>query len=127
MISGGCDMKVFITSAYIPLVDDSLTFEKNLPLPAKKKFGEVLYKLNAKAWVNDACFSPSGKFAFAGSHNSTLSVIKTDGLELQTINFSHSPVSKIICLNDENLIIIGYDRHFYKYSYSNETKKWYLI
>ena len=98
MISGGCDMKAYITSAYIPQIDDEIKFEDNLPFPAKKKFGEELFKINAKAWVNDVAFSPSGKLAFAGSHNSTLTIVKCKENEQEIINCNHSPISKIIPL-----------------------------
>jgi len=127
MISGGCDMKLLITSAYIPEVDDTITHDDNVPFPIKKKFGEILYKVNTKAWVNDVVFSPNGKYSFAGSHNSTLSIIKSEGTELQIINLPHSPISKIIPINDETIIVIGYDRHFYKYSCSNVMKKWSFV
>ena len=119
-------MTVFISSAYIPEVDDALTFPETT-LPSKKKFGEVLFKIKTKAWVNDVTFSPSGTYAFAGSHNATLSIVKIDGLVLETLNLFHSPVAKIIPLNDENLIVIGFDRHFYKYSCANESKKWQFV
>ena len=124
MISGGCNMKVLITSAYIPDIDDEITFDENLPLPGKKKFGEVLIKFNTKAWVNDVAFSPSGNFAFAGSHNSTLSIVNCKENTVETLNLTHSPVSKIVPLNDEIIIVIGFDRHFYRYSRSNPEKKW---
>ena len=93
----------------------------------KKKFGLVLFKVNTKAWVNDVVFSKNGKYCFAGSHNSTLSIIKSEGLELQTLNLSHSPPAKIIALNDENIILIGFDRHLYKYSCTNPKKQWQYV
>jgi actin related protein 2/3 complex subunit 1A/1B len=125
LISGSCDMRVQIVSAYIPEVDDELKFDENLTFPAKKKFGEVLFKINTKAWINDVTFSPSGTYAFVGSHNSTLIIVK--GQESETLNLSHSPAAKIIPLNDENIILIGYDRHFYKYSCANQNKKWQFV
>jgi hypothetical protein len=124
MICGGCNMKVVITSAYISEIDNETTFDQNLPFPVKKKFGEVLIKFNTKAWVNDVAFSPSGNFAFAGSHNSTLSIVNCRENNVETLNLSHSPIAKIVPLNDETIIVIGFDRHFYKYSSNNPEKKW---
>jgi actin related protein 2/3 complex subunit 1A/1B len=120
MICGGCNMKVVITCAYISEIDNEITFDQ----PHPKKFGEVLIKFNTKAWVNDVAFSPSGNFAFAGSHNSTLSVVNCREKTVETLNLTHSPIAKIVPLNDETIIVIGFDRHFYKYSSNNPEKKW---
>lgn len=123
MISGGCDTKVFITSVYISGVDEKKLKDYSLPFPVGK-FGEVICKVNTKAWVNCVMFMPSGKYSFAGSHNSTLSIIRSEGALVQTLNLSHSPAARILALDQESIMVIGYDRHFYKYSCANQSKKW---
>lgn len=127
MICGGCNMKVVISSAYVPEIDEELSFDQNLPFQLKKKFGENLIKFNTKAWVNDVAFSPSGNYAFAGSHNSTLSIVNCRENNVEILNLPHSPIAKIVPLNDETIIVIGFDRHFYKYSSNNPEKKWKFI
>jgi hypothetical protein len=82
----------------------------------------MTFSLNA--WVNSVCWSPSNRFCFASTHDSIITVIDVAGNKKESIYLNHSPALSIVCLSDDEILAICYDRHIYKYKLNANTKEW---
>lgn len=126
VISGSTDLKVYISSSYIPDIDDKHTSENESIPFTKAKFGEEIMSLTMGGWVNFTCWSPSSKYCFIASHDAMMNVINTSDQSVEKVYLSHSPLSFIIPVSDTLIYGVGYDRHIYQYGYSDDSKSWVL-
>lgn len=129
IVTGACDFKCRIFSAFIEGIDssdsDSLSsiFGSNA-----NNFGECLVEFDqAKAWVQGVSWAPSGnRIAFAG-HGSTLTFIHLGSTHgIQTINLKGLPVHHCFFSDDNNLVAIGFDHNptMYKSGGSDSSPAW---
>jgi hypothetical protein len=82
--------------------------------PKQHEFGEVLAEFDqARSWVNDISWSPSGfRLAFAG-HGSSLTFVQilSDSPSLiQTINHKGLPFTQCKFLSDNTVCAVGHDQ-----------------
>jgi len=119
LVSGSTDLKVYISSAYLPDLDDKYSDEyTNIPF-TKSKFGETLMSFNLSAWVNAVAWSPSSNFCFLSTHDSVLTVVDNLKQTKVTVNLSHSPITSIVPVSDKLIYAVAYDRHIYEYELTN--------
>lgn len=124
VLSGSTDLKIVVSSAYIPDIDDNFTYD-DLRFN-KESFGEILMTVSVSAWVNYLAWSPSNNYIFIATHDSVLTVINNSDQSTLNINLSHSPVAFILPISDSKIYLVGYDRHIYLYESDSNCNSWVL-
>lgn len=120
VISGSTDMRVYVSSCYMPEVDDKNLTDATRPLA--QKIGTVIYEFRANAWVNSVAWNLSGTLGFASNQNATIAVIDKDKKETNLIKCKHSPANMIIPNGDDSFYAVCYDRNIYQYKLTGD--KW---
>ena len=113
VLSGSTDMKIRVSSCYIPEIDDEFLNDETKPLA--RKFGEIIYKYSINCWVNSVTWLPSGKVGLAAGQNATISVINIYENQSEVIKCKHSPVTQLIPNKDESFYAVCFDRNIYEY------------
>ena len=113
VLSGSTDMKIRVSSCYIPEIDDEFLNDETKPLA--RKFGEIIYKYSINCWVNSVTWLPSGKVGLAAGQNATISVINVYENQSEVIKCKHSPVIQLIPNKDESFYAVCFDRNIYEY------------
>ena len=113
VISGSSDMRVYVSSCYIPQVDDSQLTDATKPLA--QKFGDVIYEFKPGSWLNSVAWNNSGSLGFASSQNATIAVLDKNKKETELIKCDHSPANLIVPNGDDSFYAVCYDRHIYEY------------
>eukprot|EP01048_Picozoa_sp_COSAG05_P002141 COSAG05_NODE_80_length_21046_cov_45.708325_8_plen_308_part_00 len=129
LIAGSADMKCRIFNAYLKSVDGrkvaSTAFGLD-PADKKLKFGTCIAEFaQAKGWVHDACFSPSGSIVAVAGHDSSIhfatipqeKVAELDALpimygdehEVQSITMKGLPFKAVAFIDDTHMIAGGHD------------------
>jgi len=130
LVTGACDFKCRIFSAFIEGIDEA--GEDNISAIAGANagvFGECLFEFDqAKAWVQGVAWSPNSmRIAFAG-HGSTLSFVHLapGGNAVQTINQKCLPTVKCFFNDDDTVVAIGYDHNptIYNFGGSDTDPAW---
>lgn len=103
--SGSTDRTIKLVTAYIEEVDDNITHSG--PFAAVRSFGEVIYEIDAGAWVNALAWSPDCTTLCAATHNSAL--IFTDFREQQNVKWSGRPFATVAFLNPSVVLAAGWD------------------
>lgn len=89
----------------------------------KTQFKTQILEEKVGAWINDVAFSTDGIYSFALGHDATLVVVNNSTLQSTTIRYNHQVCNKIVPVNSNYIILIGFDRHFYRYELENDTWK----
>ena len=113
-ISGYTNAGVKITSCYIKDVDDESGGEIN-------DFGVVLYKFKMNGWILNVNWSDNG-IGFASSQDSTIAIIDFKNQKHDLIRCTHSPVTKIYPVSDNEFYSVSYDRKIRLYSKDDNWK-----
>ena len=113
-ISGYTNANVRISSCYIKDIDEISGGEI-------KEFGSILYEFQMGGWIINVNWSDNG-IAFASSQDSTIAIIDFKNQKHDLIRCSHSPITKIFPLNDNEFYSISYDRNIRLYSKESEWK-----
>lgn len=113
IISGSCDFKARISSAYIKGLDDEADDGFGEVFPQQHEFGATLAEFSdSKSWVECVAWAANGfRLAFSG-HGSTVHFVQlfAGGEPLvQTVYLSGQPVLDMAFLSDETLVAVGYD------------------
>jgi actin related protein 2/3 complex subunit 1A/1B len=113
VISGSTDLRVYVSSCYLPEVDDNhLTAETK---PLAQKFGSAIYEFRPNCWLNSVTWTPSGKLGLAAGHNSTIAVIDYKNQKTDVIKCKHAPVSFLIPSGETSFYAVCYDRNILEY------------
>jgi len=128
LVTGACDFKCRIFSAFIEGIDsaDSDALQDVLGM---KDFGECLVEFDqAKAWVQAVSWAPNGnRIAFAG-HGSTLTFVHlaAGGHNTQTIYQKCLPYAHTFFTDDDTLVAIGFEHNptTYKMGGSDTAPEW---
>ncbi|RHZ01077.1 hypothetical protein DYB37_001124 [Aphanomyces astaci] len=111
LLTASTDMQCRVFAAYVPDVDGAPDAG---PFAAMAPFGEVMAEFdNANAWVTAAVWSPSGmRLAFAG-HGSSIHFVHFgrpgEVPTLQTVRFSHLPLTRLLFLSNDAVVGCGHD------------------
>jgi len=113
IVTGGCDMKCRIFSAYIENIDPADDDGFGEVFPNQHKFGEILAEFDhSRSWITAVAWAPSGfRVAFAG-HGSTISFVQIlAGSEpvVQTTQHRALPFVDMTFITDNTLVAVGYD------------------
>jgi actin related protein 2/3 complex subunit 1A/1B len=113
VISGSTDLRVYISSCYLPEVDDNHLTDQTKPLA--QKFGTAIYEFRPNCWLNSVTWTPSGKLGLAAGHNSTIAVLDYKNQKTDVIKCKHAPVSFIIPSGETSFYAVCYDRNILEY------------
>jgi|Transcript_23089 actin related protein 2/3 complex subunit 1A/1B len=108
VVTGACDFKCRIISAFVAELDDATNDYPQWP--KANEFGEVLAEFDqAKAWVQSVSWSPNGQsVAFAG-HGSTLHFANLSDNSVSTYYSKALPFNHIDFVSDTAAVATGYD------------------
>lgn len=109
IVTGSCDYKARIFSAFIEGLDDSgphAVFGEKA-----NEFGECLWEIDPnRGWIQDVAFSPSGSQIAFSSHGSSLHFVTLSNLDnVYTLSNESLPYHHIRFLSDNTLLAVGFD------------------
>ena len=122
VLSGSTDLRVYVSSCYIPKIDDPFLSEeqKKAALP----FGQVIYEFKENSWINSVTWLPSGDRGVVAGQDAVILVLnpkeETDK-QTEIIKCKHSPATMIIPKNDTSFYAICYDRNIIEYEKKDDT------
>jgi len=129
LVTGGCDFKCRIFSAFIEGIDQQCGPDL-FGMDKETVFGECLMELDQCAgWVQGVAFSPSGtRVAFSG-HGSTLSFAHFQpgsAPAVQTIHQKCLPTHKVFFSDENSVVALGFDFNptVYGFSGSDSSPSW---
>lgn len=109
VVTGGCDFKCRVFSAFIENIDepDNTGYEM---WDKANEFGECLAEFDqAKAWVQGVSWAPSGfQVAFVG-HGSTLHVANLKDSSVANYYSKALPFHDVQFIGDGKLVVVGFD------------------
>jgi len=112
IVTGCCDNKCRIFSAYIEGLDPAEDDGFGEVWPKQHEFGECLAEFDAGSWVNSVAWAPNGfRLAYAG-HASTVHFVQIlAGSEplIQNMSLKGLPFVDLRFLSDNTLLAVGYD------------------
>ena len=120
VISGSTDLRVFISSCYLPEIDDKHLTDATKPLASE--FGSIIYEFRPNCWINSVTWSPNGALGLAAGQNSTISVMNYKDKTTDVIKCGHPPVTMIIPSGDNSFYVVCYDRNIIEYEKKGD--KW---
>ena len=118
VLSGSTDLRIYVSSCYLPEVDDQFLNDTTKPLA--QEFGQVLYEFKTNCWVNSVAWLPSGNLGIAAGQNATISVINYKEQKSDVIRCKHSPVTNLIPISDTSFYAVCYDRNILEYEKKGE-------
>ena len=122
VLSGSTDLRVYISSCYIPEVDDNHLTDSTKS--AAQPFGTAIYEFRPNCWLNSVAWNPSGSLGFAAGQNATIAVLNYKDQKTDLIKCKHSPVTLIVPNGENSFIVVCYDRNILEYEKKGE--KWEL-
>ena len=113
VLSGSTDLRVYVSSCYIPEVDDQFLTEETKPLA--RDFGQIFYEVKPNCWVNSVSWSPSGDYGLVAGQDSTVILVNYKEGTNDIIRCKHTPVTHIIPINENSFYAACYDRNILEY------------
>ena len=74
-ISGSTDMRVFISSCYLPDIDDAFLTDEQKAFA--KPFGLILYEFKENSWINSVTWLPNCDIGLAAGQDAVITVVNT--------------------------------------------------
>ena len=119
VLSGSTDLRVYVSSCYIPEVDDQFLTDETKPLA--QKFGQTIYEFKPNCWINSVDWLPSGNYGVVAGQNATLTIINPKEQKEEVIKCKHSPVTMIIPIDDNSFYAVCYDRNILEYTKKGDS------
>jgi actin related protein 2/3 complex subunit 1A/1B len=113
VISGSTDLRIFVSSCYLPQIDDKYITEDMKPLA--QPFGDTIYEFKENSWINSVTWLPNGYWGLAASQDAVISVVNLGEKKVEQIKCKHSPVTMIIPKDDNGFYAVCYDRNIVEY------------
>ena len=121
VISGSTDLRIYVSSCYLPEIDDQLLTEDMKPLA--KPFGEIIYEFKENSWINSATWLPNGYRGLVGSQDAIISIVNLGEQKTEQIRCNHSPATMLIPKNDNSFYAVCYDRNIIEYEKKDDLWK----
>ena len=119
VISGSTDLRVFVSSCYIPEIDDAFLTEETKSMVAP--FGQVIYEFRENSWINSVTWLPNVKLGLAAGQDSIILVINPFEQKEEIIRCKHSPVTMLIPKDEKSFFAVCYDRNILEYEKKDDT------
>ena len=120
VLSGSTDLRIYVSSCYLPEIDDQFLDDKTRPLA--QEFGQAIYEFKPNCWINSVAWLPSGDLGIVAGQDATLSVINPKEQKSDVIRCKHSPVTHIVPIDDNSFYAVCYDRNVLQYEKKGD--KW---
>ena len=120
VLSGSTDLRVYVSSCYIPSVDDKHLTDQTKPLA--QDFGSVIYEFRPNCWLNSVTWNASGSLGFAAGQNATIAVIDYKDQKTDLIKCKHSPATLVVPNGENSFFAVCYDRNILEYEKKGD--KW---
>jgi actin related protein 2/3 complex, subunit 1A/1B len=124
LLTGSCDFKARIFSAFLQEVEEDVDAAKwGAIFPQHNQFGECLWEFDqSSGWVESVAFSPSGTSLAWTSHDSSISFanISSSTPVVSTVNHPFLPFVDIGFLGDNTVVAAGYNHNAYVFANSGE-------
>ena len=120
VIYGSTDLRIHVSSCYLPEIDDNFLKEDTKHLA--KPFGELIYEFKENSWINSATWLPNGFWGLVASQDAIISIVNLGEQKTEQIRCKHSPVIMIIPKNDNSFYAVCYDRNIIEYEKKGD--KW---
>jgi actin related protein 2/3 complex subunit 1A/1B len=130
IITGSCDMKARVFSAYIKGVDPSEDDGFGEVWADQHKFGEILCEFeHSKAWVNSVAWSPNGfRLAFTGQGSSVhfVQILAGAAPVVQTLELDSLPFLDMDFIDEGTVIAAGFSMNptIFKAGGDDSDPKW---
>ena len=121
VLSGSTDLRIYVSSCYLPKVDDQFLNDSTKPLA--QKFGQVIYEFKTNCWVNSVAWLPSGNLGIVAGQDATISVINYSEQKSDVIRCKHSPATSLIPISDTSFLAVCYDRNIIEYGKEGDSWK----
>ena len=121
VLSGSTDLRIYVSSCYLPKVDDQFLNDSTKPLA--QEFGQVIYEFKTNCWVNSVAWLPSGNLGIVAGQDATISVINYSEQKSDVIRCKHSPATSLIPISDTSFLAICYDRNIIEYGKEGDSWK----
>ena len=121
VLSGSTDLRIYVSSCYLPEVDDQFLNDSTKPLA--QKFGQVIYEFKTNCWVNSVAWLPSGNLGIVAGQDATISVINYSEQKSDVIRCKHSPATSLIPISDTSFLAVCYDRNIIEYGKEGDSWK----
>ncbi|KAL0484731.1 actin-related protein 2/3 complex subunit 1 [Acrasis kona] len=116
LLCGSSDFKCRLFSAFIKKADEGKEVNK---------FGTCIAEYNAKGWVHDVEFSPSGNVVAYIGHDSTVTFVdRANGDKTTVVTIPELPLRTGIFLSENAFVAGGYD--YTPLAFSNNGGEWKL-
>lgn len=122
VLSGSTDLRVYVSSCYIPKIDDPFLSEEQKA--AAPSFGQVIYEFKENSWINSLTWLPSGDRGVVAGQDAVILVLnpkEEKDKQTEIIKCKHSPATMIIPKNDTSFYAICYDRNIIEYEKKDDT------
>ena len=121
VLSGSTDLRIYVSSCYLPKVDDQFLNDSTKPLA--QEFGQVIYEFKTNCWVNSVAWLPSGNLGIVAGQDATISVINYSEQKSDVIRCKHSPATSLIPISDTSFLAVCYDRNIIEYGKEGDSWK----
>ena len=121
VLSGSTDLRIYVSSCYLPKVDDQFLNDSTKPLA--QEFGQVIYQFKTNCWVNSVAWLPSGNLGIVAGQDATISVINYSEQKSDVIRCKHSPATSLIPISDTSFLAVCYDRNIIEYGKEGDSWK----
>lgn len=122
VLSGSTDLRVYVSSCYLPKIDDQFLTEEQKA--AAVPFGQVIYEFKENSWINSLTWLPNGERGVVAGQDAVILVLNPkEEKEKQTeiIRCKHSPATMIIPKSDTSFYAVCYDRNILEYEKKDDT------
>ena len=121
VLSGSTDLRIYVSSCYLPKVDDQFLNDSTKPLA--QEFGQVIYEFKTNCWVNSVAWLPSGNLGIVAGQDATISLINYSEQKSDVIRCKHSPATSLIPISDTSFLAVCYDRNIIEYGKEGDSWK----
>ena len=119
VLSGSTDLRIYVSSCYLPEIDDQFLNEQTKPLA--QGFGQVIFEFKPNCWINSVAWLPSGSLGIVAGQDATISVINHQENTYDLIRCKHAPVTQIIPIDDKSFYAVCYDRNILLYEQKGDS------
>ena len=119
VLSGSTDLRIYVSTCYLPEIDDQFLNEQTKPLV--QAFGQVIFEFKPNCWINSVAWLPSGSLGIVAGQDATISVINHQKNTYDLISCKHAPVTQIIPIDDKSFYAVCYDRNILLYEHKGDS------
>lgn len=115
--AGSTDGTCKVISTFLDNVDVSVV--EGLRFSGVRSFGEVMYVIETKAWVNSICWTGDANWIAVATHDNK--VYFSNFVKDQKVEVTGKPIMSVCFVTDDKLIGGGFDYRPYVFDRSGET------